>query len=145
MCQYRSAKCDMPSLIVSWLTLMEYPEVCFLSWKNLQSVSSDWIQIREKIWHSFFTFRTNRDTTEEIGLDVSRLKIWTLNLISVRYSTSLFFFQEGTVTKPSLWLVRSAVRIFLPLPMGTVTHSLVVEYIPGFVANFFTNIYCFTG
>ena len=35
----------------------------------------------------FFTFRTNGDTTEEIGLVVvSRLKILTLNLIVVQYS-----------------------------------------------------------
>ena len=93
----------------------------------------------------FFTFRTNGDRTEEIGLVVvSRLKILSLNLIVVQYSISLFFFQGGTVTSPSIWLVLSAVRIFLPLPMGTVTLSWVAKYIPSFVANFFINICCFT-
>ena len=142
--QCSSAKCDMLSLILSWLILMECLDVCFPSWTNRQRASSDWIWIRPKIWFSFFTFRTNRDTVEEIGhVAVSRLKIITLNLIRVQYSIS-FFCQEGKVTNPSIWSVLSAFRVFQPLLMGAVTLSWVAEYIPNFIAIFFINICCFT-
>ncbi|XP_027038902.1 uncharacterized protein LOC113667285 [Pocillopora damicornis] len=66
----------------------------FLVWKSRKRNSNNSNVKRE---------RTNGDTTEEIGLAVvSRLKILTLNLIVVQYSKSLFFFQEGTVTNPSI-------------------------------------------
>ena len=93
--QCSSARCDMLSLILSWLILMECLDVCFPGWTSHQRASSDWIRIRPKIWFSFFTFSANRDTVEEIGhVVVSRLKILTLNLIRVQYSIS-FFFSRG--------------------------------------------------
>ena len=117
--QCSSAKCDMLSLILSRLILIECLNVCFPSWTNRQRASSDWIRMRPRTWFSFFTFRTNRDTIEEIeNVFCKSLEYLTLNLIVVQYCIS-FFCQEGTVTNPSIWLVLSAVRIFLPLPMGT--------------------------
>ena len=93
--QCSSTKCDMLSLILSWLIPLECLDVCFPSWTNRQRASSDWIRIRPKIRFSFFTFRTNRDTVEEIGhVVVSRLKILTFNRIRVQYSI-LFFFSRG--------------------------------------------------
>ena len=51
-----------------------------------------------------------------------------------------FFFFEGTVTNPAIWLVvLSAVRIFLSLPTGTIT-PWVAQYIPTFDAIFHKNI-----
>ena len=41
--------------------------------------------------------------------------------VTRRKETVLFFFQEGTVTNPAIWLVLSAVRIFLSLTTVTVT------------------------
>ena len=52
-----------------------------------------------------------------------------------------FFFFEGTVTNPAIWLVvLSAVRIFLSQPTGTITLSWVAQYIPTFDAIFHKNI-----
>ena len=47
-----------------------------------------------------------------------------------------YFFSEGTVTNPVIWLVLRAVRIFLSLPRGRVTFSWVAEYIPTFTTIF---------
>ena len=46
------------------------------------------------------------------------------------------FFSEGTVTIATIWLVLSAVRIFLSLPAGNGKAFGVAEYIPTFAAIF---------
>ena len=48
----------------------------------------------------------------------------------------IFFFLEGRVSNPVMWLAFSAVRIFLSLTSGSVTLSWVTENIPSFVAIF---------
>ena len=44
-----------------------------------------------------------------------------VNIKSPANMNNLFFFHEGTVTNPAIWLVLSAVRIFLSLTTVTVT------------------------
>ena len=53
------------------------------------------------------------------------------------------FFSEGTVTIATIWLVLSAVRIFLSLPTGNGKAFGVAEYIPTFTAIFHKSITVF--
>ena len=46
------------------------------------------------------------------------------------------FFSEGTVTDPGILLALNAVRVFLPLPTGTVPLERTADYISSFVAIF---------
>ena len=48
----------------------------------------------------------------------------------------IYFFLEGTVTNPAIWLVLYPVSIFLSLPTGQGNVSWIAEYIPNFVAIF---------
>ena len=57
-------------------------------------------------------------------------------LSPLRSINGFIFFSEGTVTNPTIWLVLSAVRIFLSLSTGKITLSWVAEYISTFVAIF---------
>ena len=59
-----------------------------------------------------------------------------LDITKTSSNICFYFFSEGTVTNPVIWLVLRAVRIFLSLPRGRVTFSWVAEYIPTF-----TNIF----
>ena len=47
------------------------------------------------------------------------------------------FFSGGTVTCPGILLVLNAVRVFLPLPTGTVSLERAADYISCFVAIFY--------
>ena len=69
-------------------------------------------------------------------LSQARYKMDLLLPYWTQYFYFNFFFLEGTVTHPAIWLVLSAVRIFLSLSTGAATLSWVAEYIPTFVAIF---------
>lgn len=55
--------------------------------------------------------------------------------------TRIHFSSEDTVTNSAIWLALSAVRILLPLLLGTVTLSWVARKIPIFVAFFHKYIF----
>ena len=59
-----------------------------------------------------------------------------LDIAKTSSNICFYFFSEGTVTNPVIWLVLRAVRIFLSLPRGRVTFSWVAEYIPTFTTIF---------
>ena len=82
-----------------------------------------------------------RSVLGKLGLEyhpstTSRLRAQFFSIRTSRLVNNIcfFFFSEGKVTNLAVSLVLSAVRIFLPLPTGTVTLVLVTENIPSFAA-----------
>ena len=55
-----------------------------------------------------------------------------------------FFFLEGTVTNPAIWLVLYPVNIFLSLPKGH-GNAFVSRWVHQLSLPFFINISCFVG
>ena len=116
------------TLTQDWLT-------CKFSYNIIQFFFSEGLVTNPAIWlvlyavciflYFFFFFRGHGNESYNL-----------IGSLCSLYFPLFFFFSEGMVTNPTIWLVLYLVSIFLSLPTGKLgTLSWVTEYIPTFNAN----------